>query len=96
MDEESEDDEPATRTFTPKTKACFWEGTAPMNDKEFSRCFRLTRETFKQLLNLMHPLISRFTVEKEEQEFEAHKSGRDIQAAAKVALFIRMKAAGSL
>ena len=66
-----------------------------MTDKEFSQCFRFTRETFKQLLNLMRPLISRFTADEAEEELEAHKAERDFQAAVKVAVFIRMMAGGS-
>ena len=63
LDEESDDDEPAARTFTPRTRACFWETTASMTGNEFSQCFRFTRKTFKSLLDLMRPLISRFTAE---------------------------------
>ena len=65
-----------------------------MTEEEFKQCFRFTRDTFKGLLGHMQLYISRYGPEDEEKELIAHQSGRDVQAAVKLAVFLRMMAGG--
>ena len=84
------------RRVIKRKRNCFWRLNIESNDEEFRIRYRMSRQTFHELLDTIRPSISKYCAHEHEAELKAHISSSSLQAATKLGIFLRVMAGGSI
>ena len=73
----------------------FRNQTEFMSERDFKQCHRLSRTSFRNLLDMLWPRLHRLPRGRQEEETRRHITGAEIQVATKLAVFLRTMSGGS-